>query len=133
MHTLSERGFRGINWPDCKYVVDGMRAIAAGTAQNYLDGEDADLWRRAEAAPALVRWVPAHLSAAQAEARGVRRLDWWANSVVDVLANQAAHAAGPPQALVDRRARWRDALATVASLCRLSTGRARSHNEGAAS
>ena len=98
---------------DCRYVKDGIDALAAGRGRDLLDGEDADLWERISDAPVIARWVPAHLDRAETARRGVIGEEWVGNDVVDRAARASAQACGPPAALVERRTRMLGALEAV--------------------
>ena len=98
---------------DCKYVAEGITKILEGKAWQLFDSEDADLWVRMAAAPVLVRWVPAHLSPEEAQARGHSLADWMGNCKADEEAKAAAYEAAPPKELVRSRERYLSALEAV--------------------
>ncbi len=94
---------------DSTFVVKGLHRVAScGTlprAHRDLWDEATRWWRPGRS---QVSWAPAHLTAAEAAARGVEERDWAGNALADVLARdgalQHALAAGDVQHCLDARA-----------------------------
>jgi len=90
---------------DSKLVFRGCKRLRAG--ESVVQWKHADLWR--QLAPAVAsgrlkaRWTKAHLSRAEALARGVPERDQLGNAAADSNAGSAALAVAPPAALAAQR------------------------------
>ena len=90
-------------WTDSMFVVRGAKHLQAGRVPPM---HHQDLWQRASKAwcrgVSEVRWVKAHLSWPDAQARGIAWQAWAGNQRADELAGQGAAQHAPPTADVAR-------------------------------
>ena len=93
-----------------RYVRDGIDLLRKDGGQDLLEGEDGDLWRQLAPALPITRWVPSHVSAAEAVSRGVSLEDWVGNHYADEKAKSHARTLAPAEEFVERR------MATLAAL-----------------
>jgi hypothetical protein len=89
---------------DAQYLIGCFARCAAGRPPAaLLDSENGDLWRLL-LRPFPVRWVKAHLTAAQAVVVGVSERDRLGNDSADVACSMLAAANNPSPAMLSARA-----------------------------